>query len=1142
MTEQQYLNNVVSIKGRFHRSTHLVRDWKSREYLDKYVMTPTAKEAAQKLIGGVVATDEPKVWTITGPYGTGKSSFLLFVTDLLGSISPAHPFALSLRQENKLEEITFFPFLIVGHRAALKHVMLRDLRDHIVGLLPELARSINETLSNDFINDTDFLKYLETASKQVQENGHKGILLIIDEFGKFLEYAAQHPETEDLFVLQELAEMASRADGSFIFLTALHSSFDGYLPTLDETRKIEWKKIQGRFTDIPFLEPPEQFLSLIGQAISWDERYKELIDSYQKEIKEQIKAAPFFESNLRYPLEALLPFTIPLDPFVSLLLWPLFRSKLAQNERSLFAFLMDYGPFGFQEFLSISQTDPQKLSFYHLDRLYDYVTNTLGSAVLLGEQTKKWGEIEHAIERIPFDAPDIARSIVKAVGLLSMYGAAVGLSASEHALKMALGNDSTIGEGLDYLSRLSIIVHRRFTGGYALWEGSDVDLESCYKEAQSYVGHDNFAERLKKAISLRPFVARAHYIQKGILRFFDVDIIDGSEEKIRKEIENGVGASDGKIVFILSINNEARTSYVQICQQLAETNKQFVFAFPKPIAGIEHLLGEVEAWTWVRMNVQALQGDPVAKKEVDLHLVNAIKLISERAGQIFGIRGYVFDPSQSEWVHAGQVCNIPSALRFQQWLSELCDIIFASSPILHNELLNREHLSAAATAARRNLIQAMIEKEADDSLGIIGTPAEMSMYRAMLSEGGFHKFQNGSWKFKKPNPNWRPVWNAMESFLENARENRQPILELINILKKPPYGVREGPIFVLLTNLILLHKDYIALYEDGIFVSNLRVEVFERLTRLPGIFEIQIYQLSGKTREAVTALNQILDVLHITPHNDNPFLLDVAKPLVTFAIQLPEFTKKTKRIEPPEAMKVRDTLLRAGDPYKLLFIDLPTSLGMTIERHEDIAPFVEKLRNCILVLQSTYPDLLNEIETQIRNVFGLFGTSDEVRQVLQMRASPLVSWVVERTITPFIRAAASNDDERDWREVFARAIAQGKPPYTWLDYDVTKFQILLMQIASDFVRIEELVAERNGNGAVKILRVGILEESVHERRAVISVSPENSKAVDFFTEKINELLDNTAADTNESLSNRIRLAALTMVIELYLKKEETRNE
>jgi hypothetical protein len=58
----------------------------------------------------------------------------------------------------------------------------------------------------------------------------------------------------------------------------------------------------------------------------------------------------------------------PLHPLTALVLGPLFR-RLAQNERSLFAFLASSEPFGFQEFL---RENTLKGGPYRLDRLYDF--------------------------------------------------------------------------------------------------------------------------------------------------------------------------------------------------------------------------------------------------------------------------------------------------------------------------------------------------------------------------------------------------------------------------------------------------------------------------------------------------------------------------------------------------------------------------------------------------------------------------------------------------------------------------------------------------------------------------------------------------------------------------------------------------
>ncbi len=1129
----EYLRKYINITGRFHRSANLARDWKDKSGLSEYIPTATAQEAAKKLIYGATASDDNHAWTITGPYGTGKTSFLLFITDLFCSQHPKHTQGRKLREDYSLHDVVYQPILSVGHRTSLKMAILNDLSDQIDSVLPALASEIRTAISDGSIEDSAVLEFFEAASTQCKGAGLNGILLIIDEFGKFLEFAAQHPTTEDIYILQELAEMSSRGKGSFLFLTVLHSSIDGYLPIYDETRRIEWKKIQGRFVDIPFLEPPEQFLSLMGTAIKWTDKEALVFSRYQAEVQEFLNSKALSESSLRFPLGKLIPASVPFDPFTSLLLWPLFRSKLSQNERSLFAFLMDHGPFGFQEFLSISLADPNSPKFYRLDRLYDYVTNILGSGILLGEQTRRWAEIEHALDRIPSDAPILSKAIVKVIGLLGMYGSIVGLAASKETIKIAVDDRYAVEETLEFLQRNSIVVFRKFIRAFALWEGSDVDLDAYYNEALSYVGHGNLADRLKKAVVLRPFVARAHYIQKGTLRFFDVEIIDGDREQISEMFNNGWGSSDGKLIFVLSHDDAHRNEHIKLTQKLSSVmaSSRLVFAFPKPLIGLEQSLVEVEAWTWIRENVQALQGDPVAKKEVDIRIANVLKGVTDKAGQVIGIRGYVFDPSQSDWVHNGDNLQITSAIRFQQWLSELCNDIYSKAPELHNELLNRENLSSAATAARRNLIQAMVEAEEVDSLGIIGTPAEMSMYRSMVLEGGFHTYVNGSWRLVAPKKTWKPVWDVMEAFLEGARDQRRPLFELITILKSPPFGVREGPVFVLIVALILVHKEYIALYEDGYFVSDLRVEVFERLTRLPETFELQLYQLSGRTRDAVSALSYALDVLHLAGSNDDPQLLNVVKPLVTFAVQLPDFAKKTKRFESPEPAKVRDVLLKTADPYKLLFLELPAALEISLDSEQNIFQFVDSLRSSILSLQSAYPNLLDEIESELREVFGLSGTSSEAKQHLRKRAQPLVEWVVDRNLTPFVRAAASLQDDRDWREALARAIFQGRPPFTWLDSDVTKYQILLRQVASEFVRVEELVAERNGNSRSTILRIGILDDAVTERRAVVSVPLEDADEVQALVDKIYGILDEPSLGDG---GKRLRLAALAKVVDGYL--------
>ena len=62
------------------------------------------------------------------------------------------------------------------------------------------------------IGDQEIVDALIRYSEFIKsESKGSGVLLILDELGKFLEYAAMYPERQDIYLLQQLAEAASRS-------------------------------------------------------------------------------------------------------------------------------------------------------------------------------------------------------------------------------------------------------------------------------------------------------------------------------------------------------------------------------------------------------------------------------------------------------------------------------------------------------------------------------------------------------------------------------------------------------------------------------------------------------------------------------------------------------------------------------------------------------------------------------------------------------------------------------------------------------------------------------------------------------------------------------------------------------------------
>jgi hypothetical protein len=1139
------LNNVINVRGRFHRSVQLARDWSNRRHLSEYLLMPTARELALRILQGIQEAQGIKAWSITGPYGSGKSAFALFLTDLLAQNSSVQPQAQLLRTEMEFQLPPFIPLLMVGERSSIVPAFLSSLAESIQPINASFAKKIKK-LSQDTSKPSasEIVALLSQAAQMAKQAGYGGLLIIMDEFGKFLEHAALHPENDDLLVLQHLAEAASRSDIPIVFITILHTSFAEYLPRTSEAQRMEWQKVQGRFVDVAFQEPPEQLLKLVGTAIQ--QQLPSVLEAAYVETIDTILSSPaLYEAHRRFVLRDLMAACVPLHPITALLLWPVFRSKLAQNERSLFAFLIGKEPYGFQEFLSLSNWSAEQPlpPFYQVDYFYDYITTALGSAIYIGDRAHRWAEVDHALYRIPADAPLISHAIVKVVGLVGLYGPIVGLKATKELLSLALGASEDIVDALSYLERRSILIYKRHEDAYGLWEGSDVDIDACFLEAQRHVGQGNITARLKQVVVLRPIVARAHYIKTGTLRYFSVGIIEGTEQNLQEALEEDGTSADGRIIYVLA-SFQARQSLIELTKKLTSNgearNDLTLFAFPKPIVGLEDALLEVESWRWAIENVQALQGDIVARREVKARLLYAEKGLERIIGRIFGLGGEPFDPTVSEWVQGGLIRCPQSAKEFSRWLSKLCDAVFHEMPNLQNELINRDRLSSAAAKARRNLLEAMLTSEEEVNLGFQGTPAEVSIYKALLAASGFHQPRAGQWRFGEPSEKWLFVWRQIHQFLEATHISRRPIVELFSQLKKPPLGFRDGPLPILLCVALLTYRDWVALYEKGTFVPELRIEVLERLLRRPELFEIQEYVLTDHYKEVLTAIGAVVRVLQGSQDQYLASeLLPIVKPLVTFVAHLPMYTKNTKKLEPPQAKAVRDVLLKAQDPYRLLFSDLPTTLSISLTSHEDILKFKQLLEQCILGLQQAYPRLLDEIEVQLRDIFSLHGTSEEVKDQLYKRASLLTGHVSERALASFVREA-SRSEQRDWREALARVVRGGLPPRQWHDADVLNFQIQLRQIARDFLRLEELVLESQRTGATQILQIGLLNGHLQEDRAVIAVYPEQASVVDSLTQRIVAALE-TEGDGREDL-RQVRLAALAQVAAHYLQEQKEAEE
>ena len=1144
--EPANLASLVEVERRFRRSVNLDRDAGSTDALDGYVVTPAVRRALSQITEGLDDEAGDRAWSLVGPYGSGKSAFAVFLADLLsGSGNPGGDAARGLLERaNGLAtpQQSLLPTLLTAERAPLDTLLLKSLRSTVEdlwaserGAKPRVLRTIKQLLNGSAPSlsrcaTSDVVGCFEEAVQTIGDKTDAGLLLIVDEAGKALEYAAQQPTRGDVYLLQALAEVAARSNGfPFVILTVLHQSFDRYAHQLGPSDRNEWAKVQGRFGELAFREGGDQIIRLTAAAIR---RLREPRDAAGWARAVSTTAAwvaegtGWDESRLAGYLDG----CWPLHPVTTALLGPLCRGRLAQNERSLFAFLSAGEPLSFRDFLRTNGPD----RLYTVDRLYDYATGMLGDRVL-GRDGRQWAEIDTAIRRLPPEADAVDEQVLKTVGLLGMLGDQVGLRASAEVVAGCVGGNGAAERALDRLKHQSVLVFRQFRDAFQIWEGSDLDLDDLVVRAEGQLPNDfSVAQALQRQAPRTPLVARRHLFETGTLRFFDVRFVDASRLMSGDEA-NLSGEGDGVVILALP-RTEQEGDDLRRQQGIAGlaidrlgAGKPVVLVVPEASARLTQLTRELAASQLVRTTTPELQSDPTARTELSSRVDELQKQTAAEVER-------AFDPRRSGWFTGGERLIVGSWRDASRALSSLCDKHYADAPRIRNELLNRRGLSTSAAKARRNLIEAMILRSDVARLAFEGSPPEVSMYRSLLEAHGLHRRRRGAWGFGTPRPALKPLWNEIDSFLHHTEAGRRPLGELYDRLRRPPFGIKDGPLPVIVVAALLARDDDVAVYERGSFMPAWTPSHAERLLRSPDGFEIRRCRIDGLRQSLLTRL---AEMLRLSSTRRKPALLDVVRGLVRFVASLTPYARRTLRIS-ERARSIREALVRAREPAQLVFDELPEACGCPPFGVNQAGPpqrvdeFVGAIETGLREIQNAYPALTGRACAALADDLSLPRTPADLAPELRGRARHLAEVAVEPMLKSFVLRASDEALAPDDLLVSLLTQLASKPPHEWSDADEDHFQARAARLARAFRTAESLVVVPDGTDPGQgLLRLAVARRGHPEHDRVLPLRSADETQVAALRDRILDALrangsKATAYDSDQALA-ALALAAETLI-------------
>lgn len=1142
------LTDHIRVTSRFARSANVERDIAATEPLDGYVVTARALDVVERVASAAADGVAGGAWSLTGPYGSGKSSLALLLDAAwsddsaprraaLKLIADASPTAAELiaagHERHGTHESGFHRGLVTAGREPLSRTVLRALHGAVVrsfGRVPpatefKAADALRGAMEDAAADDPRRTGPSPAALVEVARTlaADRPLLVVIDEFGKNLEAIGAGGDT-DPYLLQQLAEAGQGAGLPIFLLTLQHLSFEDYLAGVDGPQRREWAKVQGRFEDVAFVESPAQTRALIATVFkagringeATETSFRGRIDRWAAKQADAMRQLGI--ADLADP--ATVASCYPLHPLVSLVL-PELCSRYGQHERTLFSFLTGSDSSGAASFLARTNLPARgRLPSLNLEAVYDYFVASNALGVGASGRSSRWTEITTRLR----DAHGLSasqRRLAKTIAVLNLVATSGTLRASRKVLGLAEGD---VDETLAQLEAAGLVTYRSFADEYRIWQGTDVDITDLLDAAHHRVKRQSLVDLLAAVEEPPPVVAARHSAEHHLLRVF-AQRYAASDEPV--EPLDAFSDYDGEVLLIVgpdlatpelrhsppaakSMGAGTESTY----SPFAAAAKPMVAAIPDGVGALESAAREVAA-VKTALDDPSVADDWVARRELGERLAQSRAELDCAVASTFGTRTCRWVLLNDRTNGAGEAGGNGdrgsgkgsderelAVGRGSAPLSEAADIAYPDTPTVRNEMLNRTNLTSQGAKARRLLIEAMIERGDQAGLGLDGHGPEVAMYRAFLLRTGLHgpdgpspdddpEARNKTIAFRQPSdPALQATWDVMAGEFKRSAARRVNLDDVYAALLSPPIGMKAGVVPVLVVAGLLAFSDEVAVYEHGTFVSVLTPEVAERLVRNPNHFDVKHFaNTSGARRQVTDELAIRLGVRPRFGKHRVANVLSVVGHLMSEVSQLDNFTLRTGRLS-PAALEARDALVTAVEPDELLFDALPKALGFRpisakAKSYSQAGTYAEAVGSALDELSACGQNLLGELLRLLLDT-----SAESTRLAVTGQAASLTGEVLDPGVRAFVLTLANNrvETDEDWAKAVATVVAQ-KAPTEWTDEDFERFQSELPQQVAAFQRLVALHAERraHGGGPFEAHRITVTRSDGSECVQLVSI-------------------------------------------------------
>jgi energy-coupling factor transporter ATP-binding protein EcfA2 len=1110
------INSPISVNPRYKTSTRIDAQDNYELFIDDFVVHGTAINTLETLSRSYSASAQ-RTYTLTGPYGSGKSTLALFLSFLLSKKQEERDYASRKIERNiELTSLLQTSFEVKQGWHVIKHVC--GLSSPAQSILKSICLQTNQKIEDAQLvnfNDAECINQIRAIFDR-KIKGSDGFILLLDELGKALDF--QSRSGGDLYIFQELADIAQNAKNNVIVLGFLHQAFVEYAKNKDALTQKDWAKVQGRYVDIGFNPSIDESLILVGDSIQKDrDLTSALKNKYEGLTKITSDSFKGQSSN-----NSVLVNTLPLDPLVSLLLGPISRRRFSQNERSLFGFLASNEKFGFREFINKNYAQlNESLPLYTPEMLWDYLHHNLHHVIVTSSDGKAWLEACDAIQRASAKGGELHIAITKLVALMTVFGFLHHLHASRGFVVAYLQqrniNQKDIEQAIDELERWTVVIFRQNHNALFVFQGSDIDINNLLLETIESISSG--VDWTSVCNVNTPILATSHYHRMGTMRWANSLIVEKLADIDTDMLTASQLTGTAFATFIIVAKKVEDKDLLHFCAN----NTRVVLGTPNEVDSIKITAIELIALEYIKKYERQISHDLIAKNELESRIDDAKRNLNELFHSLL---------DSASWFYNGDVIKHQPLSAIA---SKIADLIYIDTPVVLNELVNRSKPSGSANAAINKLMQAMLTNAGDEDLGfeVDNFPPEKGIYLSCLKSKGWHiKTDEGfmfpnEWDAKtiELEPAMHKLWQSGANVIKNS-STMITMDELYRYWMAPPFGLTSGLCRIYGLALLKSLEGQVAFYDrdstnNFIFIPELDEVFVNKLHKHPHETGVRYFEINNIQSDLINRFAEATE----TQAGTDTTILNIAKHIVGIVHDLKHWVKKTSGDSfidgsqlglTSEARAFRNEVLRANDPYKLVLESLPSIFGIDISDNNSKELVAKKLKTAINDLSSQHTMLMNGFKTIISDLLGA-----DFDETLRVRCEDVAKTSNRANVKEFALKLANYIHGAMSFEMVVGTIA-GAPERTWVDRHIRNALDEVQNLCIQFRRIESFGRLSNKSSSKPYAFITTGDKGEHKEYEIhVSKATLNDIKVEKAMTELDKLLNNLPIEQRRAVLSQL---------------------